>query len=100
MADRDIENEALVTTVAKLEIEYLQRHYALATDLIGLNTEESIARGRAIYRRVFTPDVKIRATEKGELVFAAVGPEAWLDVAAGALSVFDKTQHLVGTQIV
>ena len=35
--------------MAKAEIAELRRRYALATDLIGLNTDEGIEAGRAIY---------------------------------------------------
>ncbi|MBR9911804.1 MAG: nuclear transport factor 2 family protein [Gammaproteobacteria bacterium] len=86
--------------VAIQKIEYLRKHYARATDLIGLNTAESIAQGRAIYRSIFTADAKISTTEHGKVVFTAEGPDAWVDVAAQALSVFANTQHLIGTQLV
>ena len=93
-------HEQVMQVVATQQIEYLRREYARATDLIGLNTDASIAEGREIYRRIFTPDVRISATENGKAVFTAVGPDAWVDVAAQALSVFDSTQHLIGTQLV
>lgn len=93
-------SEAVVSMVARQDIEYLRRQYARATDLIGLNTPEGIAEGRAIYRRIFSPDAKITTTEGGKVGFSAVGPDAWVDVAAGALSVFANTQHLIGTQLV
>ncbi|MFV0276536.1 MAG: nuclear transport factor 2 family protein [Parahaliea sp.] len=86
--------------IARLEIEYLRRWYARATDLIGLNTEAGIAEGRAIYHRIFTPDARIAATAKGQEVFSATGPDAWVDVAAQALAPFGSTQHLIGTQLV
>ncbi len=93
------ENDAVATMVAKQEIEYLRRQYALATDLIGTNDESNIARGREIYHRIFTPDAHIQTTSGGEIGFEAVGPEAWVTVVAGALKVFDATQHLIGTQL-
>lgn len=86
--------------LARQEIEYLRRYYARATDLVGLNTEEGIAQGRAIYHRIFTPDARICATANGEVVLSAVGPDAWVDIAAGALADFAATQHLIGTQLV
>ncbi|TXS95069.1 nuclear transport factor 2 family protein [Parahaliea aestuarii] len=92
--------EALARTVARQEIEYLRRQYARATDLIGLNTPEGIAEGRAIYRRIFAADAKIAATEGGKTGFSATGPDAWVEVAAKALAVFATTQHMIGTQLV
>ncbi|BFM08316.1 nuclear transport factor 2 family protein [Halioxenophilus aromaticivorans] len=92
--------QKMAETVATQKIEYLRRQYARATDLIGLNTPEGIAQGRALYQRVFTPDAKIRTVDGGEVGFEAQGPDAWVDVAAGALKVFANTQHLIGTQLV
>lgn len=86
--------------LAREEIEYLRRYYARATDLVGLITEEGIAEGRAIYHRIFTPDARICATANGEVVLSAVGPDAWVDIAASALADFAATQHLIGTQLV
>ncbi len=40
-----------------LEIETLQRRYAIATDLLGHSAAGSIEEGTAIYHRIFTPDV-------------------------------------------
>jgi len=88
------------TMVARQNIEYLRRQYARATDMIGLNTPEGVAAGRAVYRRIFTEDAVISAVEKGEVVFTAKGPDQWVDVADSALSVFDDTQHMIGTQLV
>lgn len=93
-------SDAVELWLAKQQIEYLRREYALATDLIGVNTPESIAKGRAIYHRIFTPDAKIKTVSGGEVGFEATGPEAWVQVAANALKVFDNTQHLIGTQLV
>ncbi len=84
--------------VATLQIENLRRDYAFATDLIGTNVPENVEKGRAIYRRIFTADVKISASNGDTPPFRAVGPDEWVDVAAGALKVFDATQHLIGTQ--
>lgn len=90
----------IAEVVATQKIEYLRRQYARATDLIGLNTEASIAEGRDIYRRIFTADVKISVVVDGEVLFTAEGPDAWVQVAADALREFDNTQHLIGTQLV
>ena len=95
-------DETPTTTVgATHEIEYLQRWYARATDLIGTNDPANIEEGRKIYHRIFTPDVHISASDpEAGREFAAQGPNQWVDVVAGALAVFDSTQHLLGTQIV
>jgi len=95
-------DETPMTTVgATHNIEYLQRWYARATDLIGTNDPSNIEEGRAIYHRIFTPDVRISASDPGaNREFAAQGPDQWVDVVAGALAEFDSTQHLLGTQIV
>ena len=95
-------DETPMTAVgATQNIEYLQRWYARATDLIGTNDPANIEEGRAIYHRIFTPDVRISASDpQAGREFAAQGPDQWVDVVAGALAVFDSTQHLLGTQIV
>lgn len=86
--------------VARQQIEYLRREYGRATDLIGTNVEANIEAGRAIYHRVFTPDVAIAASAGPDQVFRVQGADNWVDVVAGALEVFDATQHLIGTQLV
>ena len=48
--------------LARLDIEYLRRKYAKATDLLGVNTPEAIAQGTAIYHEIFTPDARIRTS--------------------------------------
>lgn len=85
--------------IARQEIEYLRRWYAKATDLLGVNTPESIAEGRRIYHRIFTPDAKIRVTGSGSPLEAS-GPDGWVEVANTALKDYVATQHLIGTQIV
>lgn len=87
---------SIATWLAKQEIAELRRRYARATDLIGMMSDESIAEGRTIYHRIFTPDAMIGA----EGVDPAIGPDAWVDVVAGALKEFVSTQHLIGTQLV
>ena len=89
-----------VEMLAKHEIEYLQRLYARATDQIGTNVPENIEAGRVVYHRIFTQDATIRASDPSGAEFRAVGPDEWVKVVDGALSVFDSTQHLLGTQIV
>lgn len=86
--------------LATQEIEYLQRWYARATDLIGTNVPENIEEGRGVYHRIFTPDAVIRASDPSGTYFKVIGPDEWVKVVDGALSVFDSTQHLLGTQIV
>lgn len=64
-------------TVATQQIEYLRKQLARATDQIGTNTQESIAAGRAIYRQIFTPDVKISASNGVDSeLFVAHGSDA------------------------
>ena len=94
--------------VARQEIEYLRRWYARATDLIGRNTPEAIEEGRGIYRRIFTPDVSIAATDRGAVLFSATGPDgqgqggeasmtsylqAWHDAPGELLDIFIGTYH-------
>ena len=86
--------------VAKQDIEYLQRFYARATDQIGTNVPENIEAGRAIYHRIFTSDATIAASDPAGTKFRVTGPDEWVEVVDGALSVFDSAQHLLGTQIV
>ena len=88
-------------SVASQQIEYLRKQYGLATDLIGSKLPENIEQGRAIYRDIFAPDVKISASNGGDgPTFDAVGPDAWVDVVIHALQPFAVTQHLIGTQLV
>ena len=95
-----IEASSGVMAVARQEIEYLRRRYAKATDLIGVNTAESIAEGRKIYHEIFTPDAKIQVSGEGARPLDAVGPDAWVEVANSALKDYVATQHLIGTQLV
>ena len=90
-------SESMVEAHAIQEIEYLRRWYAKATDQIGIATLESIAEGRKIYRRVFTPEAQLDAGPGRE---PQVGPEAWVDLVVGALGELGPTQHLIGTQLV
>ena len=88
-------------SMATQQIEYLRKKYGLATDLIGSKVLERIEEGRAIYRAIFAPEVKISASNGGDgPTFDAVGPDAWVDVVVHALQPFAVTQHLIGTQLV
>ena len=82
--------------VAKQAIAELRNLYARATDLVGMVTDESIAEGREIYHRIFTPQAVIGAAG----IDPVIGPDAWVDVVAGALKEYVATQHLIGTQLV
>jgi hypothetical protein len=96
-----VEDRPPSVTAARLEIEYLRRLYARACDLIGENTDGSLAEGDAIFRRIFSPDVDIAVTIDGKEVLVARGPEQWTCAVREALCKrFVATQHLIGTQIV
>jgi hypothetical protein len=86
--------------VARQEIEYLRRWYAKATDLLGVNTAESIAEATKIYHRIFTPDANIRVSGPGSNPLDSTGPDGWVKVANTALKDYVSTQHLIGTQLV
>jgi len=100
VASVNADDHGIAEMLAKQEIEYLQRLYARATDTIGTNIPENIEAGRAVYRRIFTPDASIQASDPTGAYFKVTGPDEWVTVVDGALSVFDSTQHLLGTQIV
>lgn len=93
-------NKSMIETIARQEIEYLRRAYAVATDQIGLNDAASVASGRAIYHRIFSPDATFSVTGPGTQPLAATGPEEWVSVVQGALGPLGATQHLVGSQLV
>lgn len=81
---------------ARQEIRELRHAYGIATDLIGGNREPGLGEGRDIYRRIFTPEARIGAAG----IEPVTGPDAWVDVVAGALAPYSATQHLIGTQYV
>ena len=83
-----------------LEIEYLRRMYARATDLIGTDDADAVAEGSRIYHRIFTEDVDMRSISDGEIGFSAQGAAGWVDVVIDALADYAATQHLIGTQLV
>ena len=87
-------HQAMQEAVARQEIKELRHAYGIATDRIGSNTEEGIAEGRAIYRRIFTAGANIGAAG----VDPVTGPDAWVDVVKTALAPYNATQHLIGTQ--
>lgn len=80
--------------LARQQIMELRHNYGLATDLIGSNTAEGIAAGRAIYHRIFTADASIGASGQNTVT----GPDAWVDIVKNALAPYNATQHLIGTQ--
>lgn len=92
--------QEIAATVARQDIEYLRRMYGHATDLIGKNTPEAVAEGLAVYRRIFTEDARISAHSAGNPPLTSIGPEGWAEVVEQALSVFQATQHLIGSQLV
>ena len=57
----------LVEAAARQEIEYLQRGYAKATDLLGITEGDSFNQGRDLYRAVFTPDAQFSVSGEGRL---------------------------------
>lgn len=94
------ESTVMTHTAEVQSVEYLRRLYGKATDLIGQNTPESIAAGKAIYRQIFTADAKIRTANTGADPLTAEGPDEWADVVLDALKDYTATQHLIGTQVV
>ena len=92
--------KSMIEAVARQEIEYLRRAYAVATDQIGLNDVASVASGRETYRRIFAPDVTFSVTGPGTQPRSAAGPDGWVDVVQGALGPLGATQHLIGSQLV
>lgn len=93
-------NKALAETQAKLEIEYLRRKYAKATDLIGRADVASIAQGKALYHEAFTADAKYRVSNPDGEPLTADGPDSWADIVLSVLEPYGPTQHLIGTQLV
>ena len=55
-----------------------------------------MAEGRRIYHRIFTHTAVIGATGREDVI----GPDVWIEVVLDALKVYEKTQHLIGTQLV
>ena len=90
-------DKGLVEVQARQEIEYLRRRYAKATDFIGKGTDDSVAKGRAIYHRIFTSDAELRSSAGGE---PRIGPDAWVELVKEFLVPLGPTQHLIGTQVV
>ena len=95
-AAHEAHRRSVDTAAAKQQIAELRCLYARATDLIGTLEPKAVAEGRAIYHQIFRPDAVIGATGRD----AVVGPDAWVDVVLDALKIYEKTQHLIGTQLV
>ncbi|MBT4493426.1 MAG: SnoaL-like domain-containing protein [Gammaproteobacteria bacterium] len=90
-------NEGYARAQAVQEIEYLRRWYAKATDMIGEDTEDAIAEGRAVYHRIFAEKAELKTSADGE---PEIGPDAWVTLVHNALGPIGPTQHLIGTQLV
>jgi hypothetical protein len=88
----------LIKAAARQEIEYLQRGYAKATDLLGITEGDSFDKGRDLYRTIFTADANFSVSGEGAPEMNAVGPDAWADIVAQTLGPMGPTQHLTGTQ--
>jgi len=86
---------------ARLDIEYLRRWYAVATDALGKPEDaESIAEGKRIYHRIFTPKADVSVVGDDVKTLHATGPDGWAAVAMNALKDYRATQHLIGAQVV
>jgi hypothetical protein len=88
----------LIESAARQDIEYLQRGYAKATDLLGIVDRDSFIKGRELYRTIFTKNAKFSVSGDGAPEMSAVGPDAWADIVAETLQPMGPTQHLIGTQ--
>ncbi|MEM7217651.1 MAG: nuclear transport factor 2 family protein [Pseudomonadota bacterium] len=86
----------LAERIAKQDIGELRRRYGHATDLIGVGDAAAKAQGLQIYREIFTGDAHLEAAS----IEAVSGPDAWYEVVRDALSRYQATQHLIGSQIV
>lgn len=95
-AEHEQHRLAVDTAAAKQQIAELRCLYARATDLIGTIEPRNVEEGRRIYHQIFRPDAVIGATGRDSVT----GPDAWVDVVIDALKVYEKTQHLIGTQLV
>ncbi len=93
-------NEGFARTQAILEIEYLRRSYAKATDLIGTLDAGNVKTGTEIYHRIFAPDVSFIVSGPGTEPRTQKGPDSWVAVVKEALGPLGPTQHLIGTQLV
>jgi hypothetical protein len=93
-------HQKTIEAVARQEIEYLRRAYAIATDQIGEDTEASVTAGGEIYHQIFSPDVTFAVTGPETQPLTANGPKGWVDVVRGALGPLGPTQHLIGSQVV
>ena len=85
---------------ATIDIEYLQRRYARATDLLGLTDSKSIARGTTIYQDIFSPALQASFFGPGIETTQKSGIDGWLELVTSSLGPMGPTQHLIGTQVV
>ena len=85
---------------ATLDIEYLQRRYAYATDLLGLTDPSSIMRGNSIYQDIFSEDLQASFFGPGVDTIEKSGISGWLELVTSSLGPMGPTQHLIGTQLV
>ena len=85
---------------AILDIEYLQRLYAQATDLLGLTDPASISRGTSIYQNIFSQDLQASFYGSGINTIRKSGINDWLELVTSSLGPMGPTQHLIGTQVV
>lgn len=101
MSAQDAPGGAAGLAVARQEIEYLRRQYALATDLLGkCDDPAEVAEAKRIYQRIFTPDANICSVGGGGPTLSASGPNGWAHEVSKALASYSYTQHLIGTQVV
>ena len=84
---------------AVLDVEYLQRRYAQATDLLGLSDSSSIAEGRAIYQDIFSHELQASFYGTGIDTIQKSGIDGWLELVTSSLGPMGPTQHLIGTQV-
>ena len=101
-ADKLYENVAMsgARHQAILDIEYLQRLYAQATDLLGLTDPASISRGSSIYQNIFSRDLQASFYGSGIDTIQKSGINDWLELVTSSLGPMGPTQHLIGTQLV
>ena len=85
---------------AILDIEYLQRLYAQATDLFGLTAPASISRGTSIYQNIFSQDLQASVYGSSINTIRKSGINDWLELVTSSLGPMGPTQHLIGTQVV
>ena len=104
MINADMLYETVAMAAARhraiLDIEYLQRLYAQATDLLGLTDPASISRGTSIYQNIFSQDLQASFYGSGIDTIQKSGINDWLELVTSSLGPMGPTQHLIGTQVV